>query len=186
MREWTRRFPANFIAETTATELAVLGPGVGSPAANKTYYRVVAVDAQGKRSGPSDYASAPRPIIFSAPVAAANAGRQYRYSVRATRSLGDLSARIKEGKEVNGYFDIETPRFTLERGPAWLKIDEQTGLLSGTPTGAGKAEVVVSAQIEKDVRKLDEPTLRWGNEKLLSVDKERVGAATQTFVIDVQ
>ena len=54
-------FPANFIAETTATELAVLGRDVDSPAANKTYYRVVAVDEEGKRSGPSDYAAAPRP-----------------------------------------------------------------------------------------------------------------------------
>ena len=60
MADWNPWFPANFIAETTAAELAVLGADVDLSAANKTYYRVVAVDEQGKRSGPSDYAVAPR------------------------------------------------------------------------------------------------------------------------------
>jgi len=39
--------------------------------------------------------------------------------------------------------------------------------------------------IDRQVRKLDEATLRWGNEKVLSVDTERVGTATQEFVIDI-
>ncbi len=186
MGAWNPWFPANFIAETTATELAVLGREVGLPAANKTYYRVVAVDEQGKRSGPSDYASAPRPVIYSTPVATAKAGKEYRYSLRATRSLGDLSARMKNGQQVSGYFDIEKPKFAIDLGPAWLRIDENTGLLSGAPDIAGRTEVVVTAQIERDVRNLDEPTLKWGNEKLLSVVKERVGTATQKFIIDVQ
>ncbi len=56
MAAWNPWFPANFIAETQATELAVMGCDINWPAANKTFYRVVAVDAQGKRSGPSDYA----------------------------------------------------------------------------------------------------------------------------------
>lgn len=186
MAAWNPKFPANFIAETTATEFTVLGPGVGLPAANKTYYRVVAVDEEGKRSGPSDYASAPRPVIYSAPVATAKAGQEYRYSLRATASLGDLSMRMKDGRETRGYFDIEKPRFAIDRGPAWLRIDENTGVLSGTPDMAGKNEVVVSAKIEREVRKLDEPTLKWGNEKVLSVAKERVGDATQEFVIEVR
>lgn len=186
MAEWSLRFPANFIAETTATELAVLGRGVSLPAANKTFYRVVAVDEQGKRSGPSDYASAPRPVIYSTPVGTANAGREYRYALRATASLGDLSMRMKNGKEARGYFDIEKPKFAIERGPSWLRIDDNTGVLSGTPDMPGKNEVVVTARIEREVRELDEPTLKWGNEKLLSVAKKQVGSATQKFVIDVR
>ena len=39
--------------------------------------------------------------------------------------------------------------------------------------------------IDRQVRKLDEATLRWGNEKVLSVNTERVGATTQKFVIDI-
>jgi len=84
---------------------------------------VVAVDAQGKRSGPSDYATAPRPVIYSKPVVAAAVGAEYRYQVTVNRSLGDLSARMKGGDQISGYFDIEKPKFAIAQGPAWLKID---------------------------------------------------------------
>ena len=68
LRKMPSEFPANFVVETAATELEVVGPGVKLPGANKAFYRVVAVDAAGNRSGPSDYAAAPRPVIVSAPV----------------------------------------------------------------------------------------------------------------------
>src|SRR6185503_10459519 len=138
------------------------------PAANKTYYRVVAVDEHGKRSGPSDYTTAPRPVIYSKPVITAKVGAEYRYEARANRSLGDLSARMKDNQQVSGYFDIEKPAFTLDQGAGWLKIDPATGLLSGTPDVAGKVEVAITARIERSVRTLDEKTLAWGNEKVLS------------------
>ena len=185
MSDWNPWFPANFIAETTATELAVLGGDIHLFAANKTYYRVVAVDEQGKRSGPSDYTVAPRPIIYSKPVVTAQVGAEYRYQVLANRSLGDLSSRMADGQQVSGYFDIEKPRFTLAEGPAWLRIDEATGVLSGTPDMPGRADVTVAVAIDRQVRKLDEAVLRWGGEKVLSVDAERVGAATQEFVLEV-
>lgn len=186
MAAWNPWFPANFIAETTATELAVLGGEVGLPAANKTYYRVVAVDEQGKRSGPSDYTTAPRPVIYSQPVVNAKVGAEYRYQACANRSLGDLSARMKDNNQVSGYFDIEKPAFTLEQGPAWLKIDAASGVLSGTPNVTGQAEVVVTARIERSVRTLDEKTLAWGNEKVLSTSVEQAGSSSQRFVIVVQ
>ena len=185
MADWDPWFPANFIAETMATELAVLGAGVDLPAANKTYYRVVAVDEQGKRSGPSDYAVAPRPVIYSRPVATAQVGAEYHYQVLANRSLGDLSSRMEGDRQTSGYFDIEKPRFTLTHGPVWLKIDELTGVLSGTPDGPGRTDVNVTVAIDRQVRKLDEAVLRWGNEKVLSVDTERIGVATQKFAIDI-
>jgi hypothetical protein len=185
MAAWDPWFPANFIAEATTTELAVLGGDVDLPAANKIYYRVVAVDEQGKCSGPSDYATAPR-VIYSKPVLTARVGTPYHYPVRAHRSLGDLSARMKDNQQVNGYFDIETPKFALEQGPAWLQIDEKKGVISGTPDIAGKVEVVVTVHFEREVRSLGEKALAWGNEKVLSAGVERVGSATQTFVIAVR
>ena len=186
MAAWNPMFPANFIAETTATEHTVLGPAVSSAAANKTYYRVVAVDDTGKRSGPSDYAATPRPVIYSAPIVTAQPGAEYRCPILVTRSLGDLSARMKDGRQVDGYFDIEKPRYTLDRAPSWLKIDERTGLLSGTPGAPGSSNILVTAHLEREVRKLDEPTLKWGNEKLLSAKQEEIGAATQSFVLEVK
>ena len=183
--EWNPWWPANFIAETTATELPVLGSDVDLPAANKTYYRVVAVDEKDKRSGPSDYAVAPRPVIFSRPVTAAKVGAEYKYQVRANRSVGDMTARMKGKDQVSGFFDIEKPKFALQNGPAWLKIDEATGVLSGTPPAAGKADVTVTATIDSNVRILDEKALVWGGEKIVSEAPKRIGQSTQTFVLEV-
>lgn len=180
-KELSPQFPANFIAETTATELPVLGCDVTLPAANKTYYRVVAVDAEGQRSGPSDYAVAPRPVIYSKPALAAKVGAEYRGQVSANRSLGDLR---KRNPEVANFWDIEHPKYAL-KGPSWLKLDADTGALSGTPDRAGKFEVEVTATIDREVRKLDEGALGWGQEKVLSTSTERVGSATQRFVIEV-
>ncbi|HPD15699.1 MAG TPA: hypothetical protein PLE19_12155 [Planctomycetota bacterium] len=185
MAAWNPWAPPNFIAETPETRLVVMGPD--APAAgNKTYYRVVAVDEAGKRSGPSDYAVAPRPIIYSRPVVAAKVGEPYKYQVSANRSLGDLTARMQGENQVSGYFDIEKPKFALAQGPAWLKIDAATGLLSGIPDAPGKAEVVVTATIDRQVRQLDEKALVWGREKVLSTATTRVGVATQKFALEAR
>jgi len=184
-KELSSPFPANFIAETDTAELAVLGAEVRLPNANKAFYRVVAVDGQGKRSGPSDYASAPRPVIYSKPVVTADVGVPYSYQVRAVRSIGDLRMRQVSGQQVTSFWDIERPRFALRRAPKWLSMDETTGLLSGTPDAPGRAEVVVTVTLEKEERRLDEATLKWGNEKVLSSGIETVGTASQRFAIDV-
>jgi Putative Ig domain len=180
-KELSSQFPANFIGETATTELPVLGSEVILPAANKTYYRVVAVDAKGKWSGPSDYAVAPRPVIYSKPTLQAKVGAGYRGQVSANRSLGDLR---KHNPEVANFWDIEHPKYAL-KGPSWLKLEADTGALSGTPDAAGKFEVEVTATIDRQVRKLDEGVLGWGNEKVLSTSTERVGSASQRFVIEV-
>jgi hypothetical protein len=177
--------PANFVTEVSATELAVIGAEVAFPDVNRAYYRVVAVDEQGRRSGPSDFAEAPRPVIWSRPITAARVGADYGYALAAIRSLGDLRTRVVDGKETMSYWDIESPRFVLQEGPAWLKIDEHSGLLSGVPDAPGKVRVVVTATIDREVRRLDERALSWGLEKTLSTDKERVGVAMQRFTLDV-
>ena len=110
------QFPANFLVETRATELAVVGAGVELSGANKAYYRVVAVDEADKRSGPSDYAAPPRPVIYSKPVVQARRGAEYRYDVSAIRSLGDLRTRVVDGRELMNYWDVEQPRFLQPAG----------------------------------------------------------------------
>jgi hypothetical protein len=177
------QFPANFIAEVTASELVVLGGDAGA-AANKTYYRVVAVDEKGKRSGASEYAVAPRPVIFSKAAIGAKVGAEYKYQACANRSLGDLRLRVVGGAQTGGYWDIEKPKFSVQ-GPAWLKIDAATGMLSGTPDAAGSVDVVVTATIDRENRKLDEGALKWGNEKVVSTTTDRVGSAEQKFKIEV-
>src|SRR5262249_48249220 len=119
-RDLPAEVPANFVAETSDTEMVVLSSGLDLPNANRAFYRVVAVDDRGKRSGPSDYAAAARPFIYSKPPDTARVGTEYRYQVTTVRSLGDLRLRVVEGKEVASFWDIERPRFVLTQGPAWL------------------------------------------------------------------
>jgi len=185
-KELPSQFPANFVVETRATEVPVIGPGVTLPGANKAFYRVVAVDKAGKRSGPSDYAEAPRPVIFSSPVTKAKNGTEYQYQVAVIRSLGDLRMRNVEGRETMSFWGIEKPRFRLERGPDWLNVDEATGRLSGIPDTAGKADVVVSVTLERPVRRLNEDDLKWGREQVVFSGTENVGRSKQKFVIDVE
>ena len=70
--------------------------------------------------------------------------------------------------ETANFWDIEKPKYALEKGPNWLKLDAATGVLSGTPDAAGKFDVAITATIDREVRKLDENALGWGNEKVLS------------------
>jgi hypothetical protein len=179
-------FPANFVVETSATELEVVGPQAKLEGANKAFYRVVAVDAAGNRSGPSDYAASPRPIIVTAPLTQASKGVNYRYPVEAIRSLGDLRTRVINGKETMSFWDVERIRFEIERGPRWLTINTASGVLSGTPDRIGMAEVVVRATLEHDGRRLDGEALKWGIEKVVAANREAVGSATQSFNIDVR
>ncbi len=184
-KELPAQFPANFVAETQETELSVLGVGNDLPNANRAFYRVVAVDDKGHRSGPSDFVAAPRPYIHSKPLEAARVGSSYRCQVATIRSLGDLRMRIVEGKEVTGFWDIEQPRFALVKGPSWLRVEERTGVLSGVPDAPGTVDIVVSVRLERTVRRLDDARLSWGHELVKEIATEAVGSATQRFQITV-
>jgi hypothetical protein len=203
----TGRFPANFVAETTATELVVVGQGLDLPNANRAFYRVVAVDEHGNRSWSSDYAAAPRPFIYTTPVPKVKVGEQYCYQVATIRSLGDLGMRdvteeqvaefwppeersaILRGpswhRQVVKLWDIQEPRYALLEGPTWLKLDEETGLLSGRPEAAGRVHVVVAATLRREVQELDLERLAWGHRQVTRVTTERMGPVTQKFVIEV-
>jgi hypothetical protein len=177
--------PANFVSEVPATALAVIGAEVSLPNANRAHYRVVAVDERGIRSGPSEYAEAARPFLYSRPRMVAKVGSEYRYPLFAVRSLGDVRTRLVGGRETMNYWDIEKPRFALQQGPAWLSINADTGLLSGKPEAPGKVAVIVTATIDRELRRLDLRALSWGMENTLSTSTERVGVSTQKFTIDV-
>jgi len=175
----------NFVTEVSGTEAAVIGAEIKLTNANRAFYRVVAVDDHGNRSGPSDFVEAHRPILYSRPISVARVGSEYRYSLSAIRSLGDLRTRVVDGKETMDFWDLEAPRFALKRGPSWLKVDPVTGLLSGIPASPGKVAIVVTATIDREVRTLDAAKLSWGLEKVVSTNTHRIGVATQKFVIDV-
>jgi len=58
-------------------------------------------------------------------------------------------------------------------------------VLNGIPHAAGMVEVTVAVTIDREVRELDEKVLVWETRRS-SPRNERVGTATQEFVIEVQ
>ncbi len=184
-KELSNPFPANFVAEVAGTSLDVIGVGNALPNANKAYYRVIAVDSNGKRSGDSDYVETPRPFIYSTPVVNARAGKAYKYQVKAIRSIGDLRRRDNtRPKPGTKFWKIERLKFSLPQKPSWMSIDADTGLITGTSDGTG-GRVIVSVTLTKEHRLVhDKNNIMWGNEYEHSKTYETVGPVTQQFVIN--
>jgi hypothetical protein len=136
--------PASLLTVADRIECQVVGPDLTYPNANKAYYRVVAVDADGVESGPSDYAEAPRPFLFTVPPTTARIGQPYRYDAKSLLSLGHLTCK---GGYNAAFWDREKVTWELAKAPAWLAADKATGVLSGMPAAdaAGTHEVVLLA-----------------------------------------
>jgi hypothetical protein len=178
------RWPSNFVAEVTGTELAVLGRGVSLPNANRAYYRVVAIDGLGHASAESDFAESPRPFIFTPPPPAAQVGREFRHMVTSIRSLGDVRARDSSKLDTR-YWDAESAVYAIEEGPPWLMINPQTGELTGVPTQPGKVRLRVSARLVVEERRLDVKALAWGIEKVVGTARKSLGTALDEYWLDV-
>lgn len=143
-------FDASFLAETVESFYRF--------APRHAFYRVVAVDERGNRSGSSEFVEAPRPWIYTEAPREARAGTPYRYEARTVRSIGDLGYRdFGPGQSYqSAYWDADQPHFSFEAelprcgtfDPKWLRIDPATGVLSGTPQSADAGEYQVNVRVE--------------------------------------
>ena len=124
--------PANRVGECDGLSLQVVGPQ--SEAANRSYYRVVALDEHGTASGPSDLAAAPRPFIFSRPPAKAVAGATTHYRVQSLVGDGDLRC-ISDGphRYQAAIRDADALCFLLDEGPDFVELDAQSGQMTLRP-----------------------------------------------------
>jgi len=138
----TVKTPANLMITTREMSLTVVGAGVELPNANKAFYRVVAVDENGNESGPSDYAEFPRPFIYSRLPDKVKVGQNFTHKLGVIASIGDLKSK---GGYNAAFWDKEYLSFALVQAPEWLKIDAETGEISGTPgtDAMGKHDVIL-------------------------------------------
>jgi hypothetical protein len=128
--------PANLLCTTTETKLLVVSPEAKKPPMNCSFYRVVAVDENGVASGPSELMELPHPFIYSKPVTKAKVGTPYRYQLNTLKCIGDLQYRY--AKPNMDFWEKEGYEFKLIRKPAWLEVDKNSGLITGTPGLADK------------------------------------------------
>ena len=140
--------PSNFMTATNEISLMVVGPELSLPNANRAFYRVVAVDENGNESGASDYADFPRPFIYSRLPKKVKAGTLLTHEPGLITSIGDL--KCKQGYKA-AFWDKEYLSFSLIRAPQWLKINPQTGKISGTAgmNDLGKHEVILQVTNSK-------------------------------------
>ncbi|RJS85136.1 hypothetical protein CW706_02155 [Candidatus Bathyarchaeota archaeon] len=151
-------FPSNLIAVTDLNELKVIGDDLDDRF-NKAYYRVVAVDEKGNKSGASDYAEAPIPLIYSKPPTEVKVGQDYRYCVKCIKSIGRLIARTENGKPYQRAFRMaDKLTFSLTKAPNWLSIDPARGIISGRPDEGDVGVHIVSLKVETDKGKVDTQT----------------------------
>ena len=125
---------ANLLATTTDTSLTVVDADLPRERGNCAFYRVVAVDAAGERSGPSELVEAIRPFIYSRPPAQIPAEAVSTYSLATLSCSGDLRA-ISDGPKryISAFRDADCLSFLLDEGPAWIELDQETGLMTATP-----------------------------------------------------
>lgn len=145
------KVPGNFLCESAGTSIEVVSPTATAANANKVFYRVVAIDAAGTQSGCSDYVELPHPRIYTRPPGDAKVDEVYRYEAKSLRSLGDYQCKqdraAKQKRYAYQFWDIEEETFKLVEGPAWLSVDEKTGVVSGTPAAGDVGSATVKLEV---------------------------------------
>ena len=147
---------------------------------------MVAVDAAGEAERAFRLRRFPAAGHRQQPVTARQArARNIAIRVAAIRSLGDLRTRVVNGKETMNFWDVERPRFQHPAGTAHGSRSTRRPVCFRARPIDREAEVVVTVELERDLRRLDEEALKWGIEKVVSSGTETAGSATQGFVIEV-
>jgi hypothetical protein len=134
--------PSNLIATVHAptTELIV-------PALKQAFYRVVAIDAAGTRSGASRMASVLRPVVYSCPPTTITPGGSVAYTLLPSLAFGDLQFREppNEASDQLGqhFVEREGANFTAYVLPSWLKLIQAPNGTSALLTGIAPRELEV-------------------------------------------
>jgi hypothetical protein len=144
--EGERPVPATWLADVEGEEALVVGSGID--AGNRAFFRVVAVDADGRRSGPSDLAEAPRPFVYSALPTRVPAAQTTTVDLRAIHTFGDLRAESDGPHRYRKALrDGDVLDYILDEGPAFIALDAETGRLTLTPEAQHASTHTVTVRV---------------------------------------
>ncbi len=123
----TQRASANLLLETTGANESVRIP----EKLWRPYYRVVAIDREGRMSGPSAIAELSHPLIAATQLPPATRSRFYQATVATSASIGHLVSADENGKPYQMRFRAgDDLVFHMTGAPAGLSIDSN-GVISG-------------------------------------------------------
>lgn len=111
----------------------VIGPDIATEL-QMPFYRIVAIDAAGVRSGPSDMVEAPRPLVTTQLPSQIPADTTTRAQLRCLSSRGDLRAQSKgPHRYAQAFRDADRIEYLLDEGPPWIELETDTGMLLLSP-----------------------------------------------------
>jgi len=137
--------PSDLVARVEGTELVAVTSRPRYAGQNRCFWRVVAIDARGVRSAPSDYAEAPHPMLVAPARVVAAIGEEVRIPFWTISSLGDLQFGADRGAGFS-YRDAEQVVLEIADAPDWLERDDR-GLLGRAPVGVrGERQITLTAR----------------------------------------
>ena len=138
--------PANLLLETQqATQSVEVPEELWRP-----YYRVAAVDDQGRVSGVSAVAELPHPLIAMDKLPDARRSRQYEARVRTSASVGHLVSADENGKQYQmRYRTGDELVYSMTGAPPGLSIDN-SGLISGFIAAGAQDHYDITVQVKNE------------------------------------
>lgn len=137
-------FPANLLLETQGADESVSLPeNLWRP-----YYRVVAVDKQGRVSGPSAQGRLQDPLIATTELPPAIRNRFYRFQIATSASIGHLVSADENGLPYQMKFrEGDDLVFHMTGAPGGLSIDKH-GVISGFVGNADQDKYPITVEVE--------------------------------------
>ncbi len=142
--EGVRQAPGNLLLETQGPgESIVLPEDIWRP-----YYRVEAVDNQGRESGASAIGELPHPLIASRELPPAVRMHFYEARIRTSASIGHSVSADENGQSYQMKFrGGDEYSFSLTGAPEGVSIDD-TGLISGFVEEAAKDRYELTVSVK--------------------------------------
>ncbi len=139
----TQQAPANLLLETKEASRSISLP----EELWRPYYRVVAVDREGRVSGPSAMGELTHPLIATTQLPTAIRSRFYQAQITTSASIGHLVSADENGLPYQLRFRTgDDLVFHMTGAPAGLSIDAN-GVISGFIGDAGQDKYVLAIEV---------------------------------------